>query len=120
MWLLRQSKTVFFTICCVSGMAAIQHVGAQGESACKVRDQNGAIAIVICPPGLGRADWHKAGEMACANIKPCSAWIWDDPKKAPQSAPPLATGIAKDAVLSSAAIWDNDGKKLITISKVKK
>ena len=112
-------KRAIAAICCAITFAAIP-AAAQNAGKCTIRDQKGAVTLLLCPPGLDKADWRKAGEMACAKIKPCSAWIWDDPDKVPQSAPPLATGIAKEAVLSSVAIWDNDGKKLITISKVKK
>lgn len=112
-------KRAIAAICCAITFATTP-AAAQNAGKCTIRDQKGAVTILLCPPGLDRADWHKAGEMACAKIEPCSAWIWSDPKKAPLSAPPLATGIPKEAVLSSVAIWDNDAKKLITISRVKK
>ena len=92
---------------------------AQGSNACAVRARDSAVAVVICPPNLGQERWKQAGEAACAEMATCSAWIWDDPSKAPQSAPPLATGLTQKEILSSAAIWDNDAKRLVLIEKVR-
>ena len=91
----------------------------QGSNACAVRARDSAVAVVICPPNLGQERWKQAGEAACAEMATCSAWIWDDPSKAPQSAPPLATGLTQQEILSSAAIWDNDAKRLVLIEKVR-
>jgi hypothetical protein len=91
----------------------------QGSNACAVRARSSAVAVVICPPNLGQERWKQAGEAACAEMATCSAWIWDDPSKAPQSAPPLATGLTQQEILSSAAIWDNDTKRLVLIERVR-
>ena len=112
----------FQVIVTISGMTfwgGVHHAVAQDGATCPVRDKSATVAIVVCPPGLGQEQWRRAGEAACANTKPCSAWIWDDPAKAPEKAPPLPTGVAKNDVLNSVAVWDNDTKQLLTISKVK-
>ena len=92
---------------------------AQNGKTCVLRDQKGTIAILVCPPGFRQEQWRRAGEAACRNIKPCSAWIWDDPKKAPQSTPSLASGIAKKDILTTVAIWDNDTRQLMMIRRMK-
>ena len=96
------------------------YVAAQDNDTCTVRGKNGSVVIIVCAPGLDRQKWHKSAETACANVKACSAWIWDDPKKAPQSIPAIATGIPKKDVLTAVAVWDNDRKELMTIERVKK
>ena len=57
------------------------YVAAQDNDTCTVRGKNGSVVIIVCAPGLDRQKWHKSAETACANVKACSAWIWDDPKK---------------------------------------
>ena len=103
----------FFAASCLSNPAA----AAENAAACSVRDKNGPMVIVVCPPGLDQGELRKAGEAACVDTKPCLAWIWDDVAKAPEKAPPLPDQLAKDAILSSAGIWDNDSQSLIMISE---
>ena len=86
------------------------------ESECLVRDQNELVTVVICPAGLSQLEWHDAGVTACGARKPCAAWIWDDPQKAPEVAPPTPTELSRDEIVSSVAIWDNETGKLIMIS----
>jgi hypothetical protein len=104
----------------ISGFLLIsgpQHAVSQTLSPCTIRDTSSAVAIVVCPRGQSQDKLKQAGEVACRNLASCSAWIWDDEARAPRTAPALATGIAKESVLASVAIWDHDQKKLIVISK---
>ena len=105
-------------ICSILTMAGTQTLG-QDSPACSVRDQKGNVAIVVCRPGLAKEQWRAAGVAACLHVKPCSAWIWDDPKKAPKSAPPAANLIPQADILTTVAIWDNDTNRLLMISKQK-
>ena len=111
-------KRTIAAICCVMAFGATPAIGQDGNK-CTVRDQKGAVAFVVCPPGLAPADWRKAGQAACSGHKPCSAWIWDNPDKAPKTAPPLANMVEQADVLTTVAIWDNDTQQLMMISKVK-
>jgi hypothetical protein len=117
---LRRASKVLAAISGVLISGQAQYAVARDHDACTVRDKNGSVVIIVCPPDLGPQQWHEAAETACANVNSCSAWIWDNPKKAPQKAPPIATGFAKKDVLSSVAIWDNTKKELMTIKRVKK
>lgn len=98
---------------------ASPNAAAQPGSGCKVLTNNGDVAVVLCPPGVGQEQWQRAGSAACGNVKSCSAWIWDDVKKAPLSAPSQATDIAQKDMLNSVAIWDNAEQRLIMIERVK-
>jgi hypothetical protein len=93
---------------------------SQELAPCTIRDRGKAVVVVLCPQGQSQDKWKEAGEVACNGIRPCSAWIWDDPDKAPQKAPAIASGIPKDNILASIAIWDNDAKQLVMINKESK
>ena len=113
--LLCKSLGTIFGILLISGP---QHAVSQELAPCTIRDSSSAVAIVLCPRGQTQDKLKQAGEVACRGRgDSCSAWIWDDAAKAPRTAPSLATGIAKESVLSSVAIWDHDQKKLMIISK---
>jgi len=86
------------------------------ESECLVRDQNELVTVVICPTGLSQLEWHDAGVAACGARKPCAAWIWDDPEKAPEVAPPTPTELSREEITDAVAIWVNETANLITIS----
>lgn len=87
------------------------------EPPCSVRDRSDAVAVVVCRAGLTLEEWRQAAEAACADLRACSAWIWEDPDKAPLRAPKLATGFAKSSILSSVAIWDHDSRRMVLIEK---
>jgi len=86
------------------------------ESECLVRDHNELVTVVICPTGLSQLEWHDAGVAACGARKPCAAWIWDDPEKAPEVAPPTPTELSREEITDAVAIWVNETANLITIS----
>lgn len=107
-------------LCAVLGAAAFSgstDVAAQDANGCEVRDQKGAMAIVICPPGLSEVELRKAGEAACTNVTPCIAFFWDDGAKAPDVSPPLPDGLTKQQIRDSLAVWNNVEKQLMMISK---
>ena len=114
----RDVVQAFATICSISICGVAHDAHAQGDPGCRLRDQRGTVAVVVCPPGLGQDQLRDAGEKACFNITPCSAWMWDDPNKAPSSAPREPLGFAQKDILTTVGIWDNDKKQLWTISKV--
>jgi hypothetical protein len=111
-------KRAIAAICCAITFATTPAVG-QNAGNCTIRDQKGAVTFLLCPPGLDKAAWRQAGEAACRGRTTCSAWIWDDPNKAPKSAPQLASQIKQADLLSTVAIWDNDKKQMMMIRKVK-
>lgn len=117
MWIARRGLVVLSMFFLLGGSGL---PGARAEDApqCTVRDRSEAVVLLVCPPGLSREQLRQAGESACGSNALCSAWMWDDAAKAPEKAPPLADGLAKDDILSSIAIWDNDGKQLIMIEQV--
>lgn len=117
---LKRASQVLASIFGVMTLGGAQYVVAQDIDTCAVNGKNGSVVIIVCPPGLDRQKWQRVAETACAKVKACSAWIWDDPKKAPKSTPAVATKIAKKDVLTAIAIWDNGTRKLMTIERVKK
>ena len=84
-------------------------------SQCEHRPMGRLIVVVICPPGLGEAEWRMAGQVACISRRPCNAWIWDDPAMAPL---PLQTPPMTDAQVNCAlAVWINNTKTLNVYSR---
>jgi len=96
----------------------INPVQAQ-DSKCSVRDRNDYTIVVICPEGLDQTSWRDAGAKACGSLMPCAAWIWVDPEVAPKTAPSSPKMFSQTQVTSTVAIWVNEKKYLITISKDK-
>lgn len=104
----------------VAAAMAFSHPGfAQTATGCRVQEQNGRVAVVICPRGLTQEQWREAGEQACVNRKPCNAFIWDDAKNAPSFAPKYPTEVPHENFLAAVSIWDNDTKQMYIISKAK-
>ncbi len=95
-----------------SGTAA-----APDPAACEVRDVNGMITVVVCPPGLNAVGWQAAGRIACADRQPCLAWIWDDAEKAPETAPETSEGLGGEAIVSAVGVWVNDDRQFIPMQQ---
>jgi hypothetical protein len=87
-------------------------------SQCVVSDMTDYTAVVVCPKGLDQKSLRDAGVNACGDKLPCAAWIWDDPEKAPETAPSTPEKFTKDQVTSTLGIWISEKKQLIMISKV--
>ena len=90
---------------------------APDPAACEVRDTNGMITVVICPPGLNAVGWQAAGRIACADRQPCLAWIWDDPEQAPETAPETSEGLGGAAIVSAVGVWVNDDRQFIAMEQ---
>ncbi len=89
-------------------------------SHCTVRAGDSTTKILVCPKGLGMTDWRAAGFLACEGLSGCSAYIWDDPNRAPQRTPSPGEGLPKEYAASLVAIWVNDRQRLVIIRAVDK
>ena len=83
-----------------------------------MRDTNELVTVVFCPPGLSQTALRDAGVQACGTRKPCAAWIWDDPARAPATTPPTPTDMSPEQIAAAVAVWVNESNQLITISPV--
>ena len=67
--------------------------------------------VVICPPNVGEQEWRRAGQAACfwpgQPRRPCNAWIWDDPAKAPSKPASFANPMTDAQLDSTVAVWIN-------------
>lgn len=91
--------------------------GAAGAAECTVRDRNGMITLVICPPGLDAAALQRAGQAACDGRRPCLAWIWDDPEAVPAVAPPTSEELGGEALAAARAVWVEDDRQFISLEQ---
>ena len=114
---IQATRLICLSVLIYAGLIHADPVWADG-SGCLVRDHNALVTVVICPAGLDQPDWREAGVEACGARKPCAAWIWDDPKKAPEITPPTPTDMSREEIVSAVAIWVNETSQLITISPV--
>ncbi len=103
-------------------------LGATAESeskdsakGCQLRISHGALAIVVCPADLDMYELRKAGVNACSLVSGCTAWIWDDPSKAPDFNQ-IVTGqkISKEQTADAVAIWDNNTQQMMLLRRVSK
>lgn len=91
-----------------------------GKSQCSVRDAEGSIRVLICPPGLDQQAHRVAGEEACGARVMCNAWIWDSADKAPKNVPSKDADIRPEDAGNAVAVWANDTKSLMLIRRVPK
>lgn len=89
------------------------------DSACKVKAQSDAVAIVVCDEGASMEALRAGGIAACKGRTVCNAWIWTDAGKAPATAPARDADLPKDAAREAKAIWINDSANLATMRKLK-
>ena len=78
---------------------------AQPAPQCEQLGRGGVSAVVVCPPGLGKQDWQRAGITACNAPGPCHAWIWDDPVMAPKAPITRANPMTGPQFDSAVALW---------------
>jgi hypothetical protein len=105
--------------CALAGSAGAED-GPAGKSKCTVRDSEGTIRVLICPPGLSQEEMRVAGEEACGVQVLCNAWMWDAGSAAPQNAPSRDADIDPTVAGNAVAVWANDVKTLMMIKKVPK
>ena len=103
----------------VAGSAAAE-VATPGKSQCSLRDAEGSIRVLICPPGLDQQAYRIAGQEACGARLMCNAWIWDSADKAPKNVPKQDSEIDPKAAGDAVAVWANDTKQLMLIRRVPK
>ncbi len=85
---------------------------------CEMRGTNGMVTAVLCPAGLAGEDWKAAGEAACADRRPCGAWIWDDAAAIPATLPDSHDALPVEAITAAVAIWVAEDQSLITLERV--
>jgi hypothetical protein len=101
---------------CLS-LAAASSVWA--SSLCRTVSHSETVAIVVCSPASGQADWKSGGAAACQGKSRCNAWIWDDETKAPKVAPEKDTDLPKSQTGAARAVLITPGNDLILVRKVK-
>jgi hypothetical protein len=87
------------------------------KSECKTVSRSTAVVVVLCPKGLAKDAWTAAGQAACGSVMACNAWIWDDAATAPKVAPARDADFDKRATGKAVAVWANDSKSLLVVSK---
>ena len=75
----RTLKTLALLVVLTGGL--LDAVGfAQAQSpACLVREGDGSVVVLVCPPSLNAQAWQDAGQQACDGKTLCNAWVWIDP-----------------------------------------
>lgn len=105
-------------ICAVAISYAGAAIGADG-SECRTRSSSDNVVVVVCPPGLKPEAWKTAGVAACVlDFGTCNAWIWDDVKLAPQTAPDNDVELSESQILNAVAIWDNEKQLLVVLKQI--
>jgi hypothetical protein len=112
-----------FSLSSLIGVLAVFHIGsasAADASECTISDASKNVVIIVCPPGLEEKDFKTAGEKACfLDEGICNAWIWDDAKKAPTTAPRQDIDLSKKQIRDAVAIWASNEQNLVVLRKVK-
>jgi hypothetical protein len=98
---------------------AAEPVTASPASSCAVKTRSDHVVIMVCPPGMNRDDWQSAGKSACEADKRCNVWIWDDAGKAPDAAPATDDVLPKKLTAVAVAVWVNDSRNLIILSRAR-
>ena len=92
--------------------------GIANAAECSVQARSDTVVLVLCPPGLDREAWRKAGEGACGAAVRCNAWIWDDRENVPDTAPSTDAELQENDVRNAVAIWVNDAQTLVKVREV--
>jgi len=93
-------------------------LGIANAAECSVQARSEKVVLVLCPPGLDSEAWQKAGEGVCGAAVRCNAWIWDDRKNVPATAPSTDAELQENEVRNAVAVWVNDAKTLVKVRKV--
>jgi hypothetical protein len=106
-------------------MASAWQVHAEGDQNvnsqdCHLTSGSQLVKIVVCSPGLVKEAWQQAGQEACGTQSRCNVWIWDEAKKAPESAPEVDKDLTEDQARDAVAVWVNDSKQLVLLEAVTK
>ena len=115
--MLSRTTIVFATILL---WPVVEAANAQDESTagrCELKDQHEMVTLLLCPSDLNERQLADEGQVACADQKPCGAWIWHNPEDMPEKAPARHDELTASQVQTARAIWINETEQLIVISK---
>jgi len=107
-----------FMSCALLSLAQLSYAQTgKLENGCRIKVRSDAVVILVCPENASAEVWRAAGEAACGPKLLCNAWVWDDNAKAPDTAPVTDPDLPKKAAAQAVAIWVNDSKSLVTLTK---
>lgn len=116
----RALKLLVFLFMLIGGLLdAVGFARAQSPE-CVVREGDGSVVVLVCPPSLDAEAWQVAGQRACDGKLLCNAWVWVDPVKAPEKAPKRNEDLTHVQVADAVAVWINDSQYLMLMRAVKK
>lgn len=86
------------------------------QGACTAVDESRLIVVVLCPDGLGQADWAAAGRFFCGDRQVCGAWVWADPDAVPATAPDNHDGLTQAQITSALGVWVAEQQSFVAIA----
>ena len=86
---------------------------AEGPAICWIKARSSQWVVLICTPDAGEQVWRVRSQAACADQSRCNVWIWDQPAKAPEFAPPRDVDVFRFQGEAAVAVWINESQTLI-------
>jgi hypothetical protein len=99
----------------VLALLSLGSAHAQGPAACWVRSRSSQWVVLICTPDAGEQVWRVRSQAACADQSRCNVWIWEQPAKAPESAPSTDADITLLQASAALALWINESQSLVKL-----
>lgn len=99
----------------VLALLSFGSVRAEGPAACWIRARSSQRVVLICTAAAGDQVWRVRSQAACADQSRCNVWIWEQPAKAPQTAPLNDADLTSFQASTAVALWINESQSLIKL-----